>query len=174
MTIFAAWACIFSPLVGAAVTPLLARVSTKARDLAAVGFSFVAAVAALRLLPELFDPETLPLEEQHRLAREPDPDRIRCPDRSVEYRPRQRRCGGELHHHGLLPGLYAGRPCANPVLDLMNGFIGSMLLLVLSNNLLFLFLGWKLVGVCSYGLIGYYYQDQQKYWNWWSAPPPPL
>ena len=46
----------------------------------------------------------------------------------------------------------------------MNGFIGSMLLLVLSNNLFFLFVGWKLVGVCSYGLIGYYYQDQRTYW----------
>ena len=46
----------------------------------------------------------------------------------------------------------------------MNGFIGSMVLLVLSSNLLFLFIGWKLVGLCSYGLIGFYYQDQRKYW----------
>ena len=52
----------------------------------------------------------------------------------------------------------------------MNGFIGSMALLVLSNNLLFVFIGWKLVGICSYGLIGFYYKDQRKYWI--GGPPP--
>ena len=52
----------------------------------------------------------------------------------------------------------------------MNGFIGSMLLLVLSSNLLFLFVGWKLVGFCSYGLIGFYYQDQRQYWIGGPAP----
>ena len=54
----------------------------------------------------------------------------------------------------------------------MNGFIGSMLLLVLSSDLLFVFVGWKLVGVCSYGLIGFYYQDQPKYWIGGPAPDP--
>ncbi len=52
----------------------------------------------------------------------------------------------------------------------MNSFIGSMLLLVLSNNLLFIFVGWKLVGVCSYGLIGFYYKDEKKYWIGGPAP----
>ncbi len=41
----------------------------------------------------------------------------------------------------------------------MNLFVFSMLLLVLGDNLLLLFLGWEGVGLCSYGLIGYYYQD---------------
>ncbi len=40
----------------------------------------------------------------------------------------------------------------------MNLFVFSMLLLVLGDNLLLLFLGWEGVGLCSYGLIGYYYQ----------------
>lgn len=52
----------------------------------------------------------------------------------------------------------------------MNAFIGSMLLLVLSSNLLFIFVGWKLVGICSYGLIGFYYKDEEKYWI--GGPPP--
>ena len=52
----------------------------------------------------------------------------------------------------------------------MNAFIGSMILLVLANNLLFLFVGWKLVGVCSFGLIGFYYKDEKKYWL--GGPPP--
>lgn len=36
-------------------------------------------------------------------------------------------------------------------------FVFSMLLLVVSNNYFFIFFGWELVGLCSYLLIGYYY-----------------
>lgn len=41
----------------------------------------------------------------------------------------------------------------------MNLFVFSMLLLVLGDNLLLLFLGWEGVGLCSYLLIGYYYEN---------------
>lgn len=40
-----------------------------------------------------------------------------------------------------------------------NLFVASMLLLVLGDNLVLLFLGWEGVGLCSYLLIGYYYQN---------------
>ena len=41
----------------------------------------------------------------------------------------------------------------------MNLFVASMLFLVLADNLLFLFFGWEGVGLCSYLLIGFWYQD---------------
>ncbi|MFO0753839.1 MAG: NADH-quinone oxidoreductase subunit L [Thermodesulfovibrionales bacterium] len=41
----------------------------------------------------------------------------------------------------------------------MNLFVGSMLLLVLADNLLLLYLGWEGVGLCSYLLIGFWYRD---------------
>ena len=41
----------------------------------------------------------------------------------------------------------------------MNLFVGSMLTLVLADNLLLLFLGWEGVGLCSYLLIGFWYTD---------------
>ena len=41
----------------------------------------------------------------------------------------------------------------------MNLFVASMLFLVLGDNLLFLFFGWEGVGLCSYLLIGFWYQD---------------
>ncbi|MDH4182943.1 MAG: NADH-quinone oxidoreductase subunit L [Nitrospinota bacterium] len=40
----------------------------------------------------------------------------------------------------------------------LNLFMFSMLLLVLGNNFLLMFIGWEGVGLCSYLLIGYYYQ----------------
>ncbi|SFN71740.1 NADH-quinone oxidoreductase subunit L [Nitrosospira briensis] len=41
----------------------------------------------------------------------------------------------------------------------MNLFVGSMCILVLADNLLFLYLGWEGVGLCSYLLIGFWYRD---------------
>ena len=41
----------------------------------------------------------------------------------------------------------------------MNLFVGSMLVLVLADNLVFLYLGWEGVGLCSYLLIGFWYKD---------------
>lgn len=41
----------------------------------------------------------------------------------------------------------------------LNLFIFSMLLLVLGSNMVVTFIGWEGVGVCSYLLIGYWYED---------------
>lgn len=41
----------------------------------------------------------------------------------------------------------------------MNLFVGSMLILVLADNLLLLYLGWEGVGLCSYLLIGFWYRE---------------
>jgi NADH-quinone oxidoreductase subunit L len=41
----------------------------------------------------------------------------------------------------------------------MNLFIGSMLILVLADNILLMYLGWEGVGLCSYLLIGFWYKD---------------
>ena len=44
----------------------------------------------------------------------------------------------------------------------LNLFMFSMLLLVLGDNLLALFVGWEGVGLCSYLLIGFWYEDPEK------------
>ena len=41
----------------------------------------------------------------------------------------------------------------------LNLFMGAMLLLILGNNYLVLFVGWEGVGLCSYLLIGYYFEE---------------
>ncbi|MDR3577098.1 MAG: NADH-quinone oxidoreductase subunit L [Anaerolineaceae bacterium] len=44
----------------------------------------------------------------------------------------------------------------------MNLFVGSMLTLILADNLLLLYLGWEGVGLCSYLLIGFWYKDPKN------------
>lgn len=44
----------------------------------------------------------------------------------------------------------------------MNLFIVSMVVLVLGSNMLVTFLGWEGVGVCSYLLIGYWFEDNNN------------
>ncbi len=44
----------------------------------------------------------------------------------------------------------------------LNLFLGSMLLLILSDNLVGLFMGWEGVGVCSFLLIGFWFDDPAK------------
>ena len=160
----AAWICIFSPLVGVVVTPLLARIHPKARDMGAVFFSCVSAAMALYLIPGLFHPDTLPLESELGWLDEPigigfgvllDPLSIVLANVVAVV---------SFIIMVYCVGYMKGDTARTRFWMWMNGFIGSMLLLVLSNNLLFVFVGWKLVGVCSYGLIGYYYQDQRSYW----------
>ncbi|GAC1599428.1 MAG: hypothetical protein NVS4B10_10630 [Myxococcales bacterium] len=44
----------------------------------------------------------------------------------------------------------------------LNLFVFSMLLLVMGSNFVVMFFGWEGVGLCSYGLIGFWYEDVAK------------
>src|SRR5216683_3669287 len=46
----------------------------------------------------------------------------------------------------------------------LNLFVAMMLILVLADNLALLFVGWEGVGLCSYLLIGFWYEDPAKAW----------
>jgi NADH-quinone oxidoreductase subunit L len=44
----------------------------------------------------------------------------------------------------------------------LNLFVFAMLVITLSDNLLFFYLGWEGVGFCSYALVGFWYRDPAK------------
>lgn len=44
----------------------------------------------------------------------------------------------------------------------LNLFLAGMLILVLADNLLLLYLGWELVGLCSFALIGFWYREPMR------------
>jgi NADH-quinone oxidoreductase subunit L len=165
-----AWLCLVFPLVGVLLTPVFTRISPTARDVGPVFFAFLTAASTVMLLPLLFTADRLPIESSNIWLNTPI---------VVDF-------GILLDALSIIVanvvavisffimvyclGYMKGDPSVMRFWMLMNAFIGSMLLLVLANNLLFIFIGWKLVGLCSYGLIGYYYRDEEKYWIGGPAP----
>jgi NADH-quinone oxidoreductase subunit L len=59
-------------------------------------------------------------------------------------------------------GYMHGDPGYSRYFAYLNLFMAMMLVLVLGDNLLLLFLGWEGVGLCSYFLIGFWYEDPEK------------
>jgi NADH-quinone oxidoreductase subunit L len=164
-----AWLCLAFPLVGVLLTPVFARISPALRDYGPVFFSFLTAASTAMLLPLLFG-DRLPLESSYVWLDTPiqvgfgillDPLSIIVANVVAII---------SFFIMVYCLGYMKGDRSVMRFWMLMNMFIGSMLLLVLADNLLFLFVGWKLVGVCSYGLIGYYYRDEKKYWIGGPAP----
>ena len=59
--------------------------------------------------------------------------------------------------HLYSTGFMADDPSFARFFSYMNLFVASMLVLVLADNLVLLYLGWEGVGLCSYLLIGFWY-----------------
>lgn len=64
--------------------------------------------------------------------------------------------GSLIHIYSI--GYMEGDPQYSRFFAYLNLFIFSMLTLVLANNYVLLFVGWELVGLCSYLLIGFWFE----------------
>src|SRR5436190_5567917 len=64
--------------------------------------------------------------------------------------------------HVYSTGYMADEPAYWRFFMWLNLFVFSMLLLVMGSNFLVMFFGWEGVGLCSYGLIGFWYEDLEK------------
>ncbi|MGH9465216.1 MAG: NADH-quinone oxidoreductase subunit L, partial [Thermoanaerobaculia bacterium] len=62
--------------------------------------------------------------------------------------------------HVYSVGYMAREPGFQRYFTYLNLFMGAMLLLVLGNNYLVMFVGWEGVGLCSYLLIGFHYDQE--------------
>jgi NADH-quinone oxidoreductase subunit L len=167
-----AWLCWLIPIVGALLMPVIAKAGHRARDYMAVLIAFGAVVAAASMLPGLWAQHatndiqvatwlTFPNGEPLKLGVLVDPLSILIANvvafiafLIVVY------SVGYMHGDEHLTRYWF----------FFLFFIGNMLLLVLSDNLIQMLIGWEGVGLCSYGLIGYYYRDPKE--RWLGGPPP--
>ena len=170
MSVIFAWLCWIFPLLGVPLAPILARIHPKLRDYGAIFLSFLGALSAVMLIPYLFHLEALPIDSSVTWLTVPIELKF-----GVLIDPLSILMANVVAVISFFIMVYSyGYMKGNPSLTrwwvFMNFFIGGMILLVISNNLLFLFFGWKIVGLCSWGLIGFYYLDEKKYWI--GGPPP--
>lgn len=154
-----AWLIWILPFVGAAIMPAVAKAGKRARDYSAVAFALASAIAAASLLPL-----GLSGSQVHS---------------QVNWIPLLNVQAGVLADSlsiimanivawiSLLIFIYStsymhGDKNLTRYWFFMLFFIGSMQLIVLSDNLLMLFFGWEGVGLASFALIGFWYQDKRK------------
>jgi len=159
-----AWLAIIIPFIGVPAIYLASFINGRLRNFAAIAFPITAALCCLHLLPLLLHPEQLSLESSWVWITHPFILEI-----GILLDPLSLILILVVSIISAIIAVYClgymkGDPGISRFLMLVNLFIGSMLLLVLANNLLLLFVGWKLVGLCSYALIGFYYKDEHKYW----------
>src|SRR6266478_2362396 len=64
--------------------------------------------------------------------------------------------------HVYSTGYMADEPAYWRFFMWLNLFVFSMLLLVMGSNFVVMFFGWEGVGLCSYGLIAFWYEDLEK------------
>ena len=165
---FLAW---MLPIFGALMMPVLGKISNKVRDYGAVAFAFSAVVASAMMIPYLFGhtPGDIKLITWMTL---PNGTPL---DFGVLVDPLSIIICNVVAFISFLIVVYStsymhGDECLTRYWFLFLYFIGSMLLLVLADNLVMTMIGWEGVGICSYGLIGYYYRDPKD--RWLGGPPP--
>ncbi|MGQ9680240.1 MAG: NADH-quinone oxidoreductase subunit 5 family protein [Candidatus Bathyarchaeia archaeon] len=167
-----AWFSWIIPIIGALLMPLLGRLSSKVRDYAAVLFAFGAVVSAATMIPYLFSGEYPGDVKMATWIELPGGHPIEV---GVLVDPLSILISNVVAFIAFLIVVYSmgymhGDPHLTRYWFFFLFFIGSMLLLVLSDNLLQLLIGWEGVGMCSYGLIGFYYRDPKD--KWLGGPPP--
>jgi NADH-quinone oxidoreductase subunit L len=166
------WLVIIFPFVGALLTPLLSKLGGKVRDYAAVAFSALSALFAFLLLIPVLQGESISVYNSVIPTSVPWISELGI-NMGVLYDPFTIIIVNVVTSIALLIMVYSldymrGEHGLTRYWFFMNFFLGNMLLIVLSDNLLALFIGWEGVGLCSYALIGFHYHDEPE--NWVGTP----
>ena len=168
---YAPWICWISPFIGSILSLFIGgEKDVKLKGTVASIFTGISWIMALFMLPDIFKPGlrdiwvgwiTLPYGEPVKAGVLLDPLSIIL--------------ANIVSFISLLILIYSikymeGEYGQARYWSLISIFVGGMLLLVLADNFILFFIGWKIVGLCSYALIGHYYRDERKYWI--GGPPP--
>ncbi|MBI4257583.1 MAG: NADH-quinone oxidoreductase subunit L [Thaumarchaeota archaeon] len=155
------WLVWFVPMLAAILIPLIAKAGDKVRDYFAVIFSLISALLAASLLPAALGGQVI----HHQVNWIPSL-KITA---GVLADPLAVLMANVVAWISFLIMVYSlgymkGEANLTRYWFFMNFFIGSMLLIVLSDNFLQLFFGWEGVGLASYGLISFWNRDEEKRW----------
>jgi NADH-quinone oxidoreductase subunit L len=154
-----AWLIWMVPFIGAALIPALKNKSEHIRSYVAVGFSILSALLALSILP-------LGLAGKEIHSQIPWISALNL-NAGVLADPLGIVMSNLVAWISASIFVYSisymhGEKSITRYWFFMLFFIGSMQLIVLSDNLLMVFFGWEGVGLASYALVGFWYTDRKK------------
>lgn len=153
------WLVWIVPFIGAALSPALAKKSIRFSNMSAVGFAIISALLAATLIPIVVSgseihsqiPWIPTLNIKAGILADP---------LSVIMTNLVAWISSLIIIYSV--GYMHGDRDLTRYWFFMLFFIGSMQLIVLSDNLLMVFFGWEGVGFASYALIGFWYADRKK------------
>src|SRR5919107_2699294 len=153
------WLIWILPFVGAALIPAIAKKSYRISNFTAVGFALASAISAATLIP-------LALSGSEIHSQIPWIPVVNVKS-GVLADPLSILMSNLVAWISFLIFAYStgymhGDRDLTRFWFFMLFFIGSMQLIVLSDNLLMVFFGWEGVGLASYALIGFWYHDRKK------------
>ena len=155
----AAWAVWVLPFVAALIMPAVGRFTQRGTGFAAVGFALASALSAALLLPGALGGadvhDQIPWIQSVGIEAGVLADPLAVVMANVV---------GWISFLIIIysTGYMRGDPAITRFWFWMMFFIGSMQLIVLSDNLLQVFFGWEGVGLASYMLISFWYRDKKK------------
>jgi NADH-quinone oxidoreductase subunit L len=154
-----AWMVWILPFVGAALIPAIAKVGNRLRNYAAVGFALASAIFATTLLPlgiaggQVHSQiNWIPILNIHA--------GVLADSLSIFMTNIVAWISFLIFIYSV--GYMHGDKDLTRYWFFMLFFIGSMQLIVFSDNLLMLFFGWEGVGLASFALIGFWYHDRKR------------
>lgn len=153
------WLIWILPFIGAMLAPAFARAGSRVRDIAPVGFSLASAILAATLIPVALAGDEV--HSQYPWIPEIGINAgVQADTLSIIMTNLVAWISFLIMVYSI--GYMKGDRDLIRYWFFMNFFIGSMQLIVLSDNLLMLFFGWEGVGLASYALIGFWHKDRVK------------
>ncbi|MCD6381279.1 MAG: NADH-quinone oxidoreductase subunit L [Candidatus Odinarchaeota archaeon] len=169
---YAPWLVFLVPAIGALLIPLTAKVGERFRDLFSVFVSLITSLISISMVPDVFDGTAKDILNGYLGVLPFDWRVLWIPNLSgfslevgVLVDPLSVLMANVAADLAFLICLYSLGYMAHDkdktrYWFFMLLFISGMELLVISDNFLTMFVGWEIVGVCSYALIGFWYKKK--------------
>jgi len=157
---YAPWLCWLIPIIGTAVTPLVGAIRRKFSSYLAVLSIGMSALFSLSMIPDVYlgtaQPDlTIPWISNSIIQVGVCIDPLSVLMVSV------------ITCIGFLVTIFSvaymqEEPSLTRFWFLIQLFIGGYVVIVMADNLLFMFIGWEIVGICCTGLAAFWYKDPKK------------
>ncbi|MDI6904472.1 MAG: proton-conducting transporter membrane subunit [Candidatus Bathyarchaeia archaeon] len=157
---YAPWLCWLIPIIGTAVTPLVGAIRRKFSSYLAVLSIGMSALFSFSMIPDIYfgtaQPDlTIPWISNSIIQV------------GVYIDPLSVLMASVITCIGFLVTVFSvaymqEEPSLARFWFLIQLFIGGYVVIVMADNLLFMFIGWEIVGICCTGLAAFWYKDPKK------------